>query len=110
METITENHNESKRRVVEPSPRGHVYNTAPPNEGSANILEEGKYLERLWEPEDQGVHSEIVSSSNVKSYTHKIFSTQLSKYELSKEGHRWTQQDGMLSPRGLNPTERNLSR
>jgi hypothetical protein len=29
METVTENHNQSKCRAVEPSPQGFLYNTTP---------------------------------------------------------------------------------
>jgi hypothetical protein len=29
IETVTENHNQSKCRVVEPNPNGYIYNTAP---------------------------------------------------------------------------------
>jgi hypothetical protein len=46
METITENHNQSKCRVVEPGPNGYMYNIHVQRksctEGSAIIVDEGR--------------------------------------------------------------------
>lgn len=40
-------------------------------------------VERLWESGEQGVHCEILSSSNSRSYSHKFSQTWLSEYELN---------------------------
>jgi hypothetical protein len=56
MGSIAEKHNQPKSRLVEPSSNGYIYKTLP-YISSGNI--EGEGLERLSEPEDQGVCCEV---------------------------------------------------
>lgn len=61
----------------------HLQNT-PGTSGSGDTAEEE--VERLREPEDQGVCRETVSPRNIRSCTRKVSPTCLPKCELSKEG------------------------
>lgn len=76
----------------------HLQNT----QDSGSTVQEG--MERLQEPEDQAASYEMVSPKNVRSYTHKVSSTQLSKCELSKNDYKRRAKVDGESHWGLNPT------
>lgn len=52
MKTITENHNQTKCRIVDPSPNKCNYNTTPAPKAQGIIVEEE---ERFYESEEQGL-------------------------------------------------------
>ena len=90
METTTENHNQSKCRVVEPSPNGYIYKTLQ----SLKFREHcEKGVERLQESEDRGASCEIVSPGNSRSYTHEVSQTQQLR-QLNKDNNRLAKVDG----------------
>ena len=80
MEIITENNNQSRWRVVEPSPSRYIYNTA-------TCKTQGSLPRRglEGESEGQGVGREAVSPRNVRIYTCKISPTWLPEHESKKD-------------------------
>lgn len=74
---------QSKIRVEEPNPKYIPKNTpALKRQGTLQ-----KRVNRLQEPEGGGVFSELVFSSNIRHYVHKVSPTWPPKCELNKSNN-----------------------
>lgn len=79
MEIVNENDNQSKYRVVEPSPNWYICNPTSALKALGLLKKRGQ--KRLDEPEEQEVFCGIVSPKNIQWYTYEVSPTWLSKYE-----------------------------
>ena len=73
---------QSKCTLVEPSPTAHIYKTFLHLSLGEHCRKLGRKRVRS---EDQGTYCEMVSPTNVRSYTHKVFPTWLPNHDLSRD-------------------------
>lgn len=79
--TITENHNQSKCRIWEPSPNGYLSRILTPRAQRAL----NKMRKNDWRRQDKGLCHEIVFFSNVRNFTPAISSISPQHCELNKD-------------------------
>jgi hypothetical protein len=100
------NHNQSKCRVVEPSPNGYIYKYNSQPEAWGSFRRRSRKIVRA-----RGSESlcETVSPSNARNYTHKVSPIWLPKQGLTKEdnGHaKWQGKNQRPQPHTKAPKER----
>lgn len=79
-ETIIVKNNQSICIVVEPTAKGHMYNTAPTTKS-----QRGKWTRGILRARWQGVWCETVSFSNVRRWIHYVSPIWLPKHKLNKD-------------------------
>lgn len=104
METITQNHNQSKYKAKEPSLNRYVYNTAPSPKSLGSLLKKGQKDFKTWKI--RGLAMRLWQ--NVRCHTHEVSPTLLTKHQLNKDDMHGHAKVNSESPGVLNYTQRTI--